>query len=61
MEEGEQLPGNHGSTSPRSSIAATGSLPFGDGKVASSPRVGYLDSCQQKFPAGAPGAVAAPA
>jgi YHYH protein len=46
------------STSSRSTVAATGLLPLGDGKVASSPRVGYLDSCQQKFPPGAPGAVA---
>jgi hypothetical protein len=47
-----------GSTSARSVTVPAGSLALGDGKVASSPRVGYLYSCQQKFPAGAPGAVA---
>jgi YHYH protein len=46
------------SATPRASIAAAGSLPLGDGRLSSSPRVGYLDSCQQKFPPGAPGAVA---
>jgi hypothetical protein len=31
-------------------------IPLGDGKVSSSPKVGYIYSCQQTFPANAPGA-----
>lgn len=50
-------PSSTGSARPSSRTAVTGSLPLGDGKLVSSPRVAHLDSCQQTFPPGAPGAV----
>jgi hypothetical protein len=43
-------------SSTTASAAASDALPLGDGKVSTSPRKGYVYSCQTNFPSNAPGA-----